>query len=196
MNGNQIHFQHNEFNVLNFQTLWQLYHQSIDDVSHIRLVQLHCLWIYGVNHKEATCCCLFSFGCFTFKTKHFTNNSTDDLEIETSLDFKSIYGILAVNEFVYHNHVWFRRKNMFYPQQWGEKETKYSQLQKQFSHKSCDGRVVKAMDLKSIGLCPHRFEPCRQRSVLNIYQQIVVLLSFKTYIRWPVWGSNPRHSRY
>ena len=31
---------------------------------------------------------------------------------------------------------------------------------------SCRGRVVKAMDLKSIGLCPHRFEPCRQRSLL------------------------------
>ena len=28
----------------------------------------------------------------------------------------------------------------------------------------CRGRVVKAMDSKSIGLCPHRFESCRQRS--------------------------------
>ena len=27
----------------------------------------------------------------------------------------------------------------------------------------CRGRVVKAMDSKSIGLCPHRFESCRQR---------------------------------
>ena len=36
------------------------------------------------------------------------------------------------------------------------------------SHGGCRGRVVKAMDLKSIGLCPHRFEPCRQRSVLSL----------------------------
>ena len=30
------------------------------------------------------------------------------------------------------------------------------------------GRVVKAMDLKSIGLCPHRFEPCRQRRIFVV----------------------------
>ena len=30
---------------------------------------------------------------------------------------------------------------------------------------SCDGRVVKALDLKSNGIFPHRFEPCSQRSV-------------------------------
>jgi hypothetical protein len=30
-------------------------------------------------------------------------------------------------------------------------------------HFSCDGRVVKAIDSKSIGLCPHRFESCSQR---------------------------------
>ena len=29
---------------------------------------------------------------------------------------------------------------------------------------SSRGRVVKAMDLKSIGLCPHRFESCRLRN--------------------------------
>ena len=28
---------------------------------------------------------------------------------------------------------------------------------------SCDGRVVKALDLKSNGQCPRRFEPCSQR---------------------------------
>ena len=28
---------------------------------------------------------------------------------------------------------------------------------------SCDGRVVKALDLKSNGIFPHRFEPCSQR---------------------------------
>ena len=28
---------------------------------------------------------------------------------------------------------------------------------------SCGGRVVKAMDLKSIGVSPHRFESCPQR---------------------------------
>lgn len=28
---------------------------------------------------------------------------------------------------------------------------------------SCDGRVVKALDLKSNGVSPHRFEPCSQR---------------------------------
>ena len=32
---------------------------------------------------------------------------------------------------------------------------------------SCRGRVVKAMDLKSIGIFPHRFEPCRQRYVFT-----------------------------
>ena len=28
---------------------------------------------------------------------------------------------------------------------------------------SCDGRVVKALDLKSNGVSPRRFEPCSQR---------------------------------
>ena len=28
---------------------------------------------------------------------------------------------------------------------------------------SCDGRVVKALDLKSNGIFPRRFEPCSQR---------------------------------
>ena len=30
-------------------------------------------------------------------------------------------------------------------------------------HTSCDGRVVKALDLKSNGVSPRRFEPCSQR---------------------------------
>ena len=29
----------------------------------------------------------------------------------------------------------------------------------------CDGRVVKALDLKSNGIFPRRFEPCSQRCV-------------------------------
>ena len=31
--------------------------------------------------------------------------------------------------------------------------------------RSCDGRVVKALDSKSNGIFPHRFEPCSQRVV-------------------------------
>ena len=34
-------------------------------------------------------------------------------------------------------------------------------------HTSCDGRVVKALDLKSNGVSPRRFEPCSQRT--NIF---------------------------
>ena len=34
-------------------------------------------------------------------------------------------------------------------------------------HTSCDGRVVKALDLKSNGVSPRRFEPCSQRK--NIF---------------------------
>ena len=34
---------------------------------------------------------------------------------------------------------------------------------------SC-GRVVKALDLKSNGLCPRRFEPCQLRTVLSSFQ--------------------------
>ena len=41
---------------------------------------------------------------------------------------------------------------------------------------SCRGRVVKAMDLKSIGVSPHRFEPCRQRSVLCVIQHVYCVL--------------------
>ena len=48
--------------------------------------------------------------------------------------------------------------------------------------KSCRGRVVKAMDLKSIGLCPHRFEPCRQRSLLILYYHYKPLQSFEYLI--------------
>ena len=32
----------------------------------------------------------------------------------------------------------------------------------------CDGRVVKALDLKSNGVSPHRFEPCSQR-IFNLF---------------------------
>ena len=32
---------------------------------------------------------------------------------------------------------------------------------------SCDGRVVKALDLKSNGVSPRRFEPCSQRIFLH-----------------------------
>ncbi len=35
------------------------------------------------------------------------------------------------------------------------------------SLRSC-GRVVKAMDLKSIGVSPRRFEPCRLRVVIDL----------------------------
>ena len=34
---------------------------------------------------------------------------------------------------------------------------------------SCRGRVVKAMDSKSIGIFPRRFESCRQRVILKDY---------------------------
>ena len=33
---------------------------------------------------------------------------------------------------------------------------------------SCDGRVVKALDSKSNGVSPRRFEPCSQRSVCPV----------------------------
>ena len=44
----------------------------------------------------------------------------------------------------------------------GRKQTpsKYEKCQQ-----SCDGRVVKALDLKSNGNFPHRFEPCSKRSI-------------------------------
>ncbi len=41
--------------------------------------------------------------------------------------------------------------------------------------KWCRVRVVKEIDLKSIGLCPRRFEPCRHRSLSlkkNIFQNL------------------------
>lgn len=34
---------------------------------------------------------------------------------------------------------------------------------RRFFRGSCDGRVVKALDLKSNGVSPRRFEPCSQR---------------------------------
>ena len=44
----------------------------------------------------------------------------------------------------------------------------------------CDGRVVKASDLKSDGQCPRRFEPCSQRIFLQVLD---LLLLQKT---WPL----------
>ena len=50
----------------------------------------------------------------------------------------------------------------------------------------CDGRVVKALDLKSNGVSPRRFEPCSQRFFFLFYfftvispQQAVVVSAFK-----------------
>ena len=39
---------------------------------------------------------------------------------------------------------------------------------------SCDGRVVKALDLKSNGIFPRRFEPYSQRYFLNRFPLLVV----------------------
>ena len=41
---------------------------------------------------------------------------------------------------------------------------------------SCDGRVVKAMDLKSIGIFPRRFEPCSQRNIFSFTTAAVLYL--------------------
>ena len=41
-------------------------------------------------------------------------------------------------------------------------------------HVSCDGRVVKALDLKSNGIFPRRFEPYSQRYFLNRFPLLVV----------------------
>ena len=46
---------------------------------------------------------------------------------------------------------------------------------------SCDGRVVKALDLKSNGIFPRRFEPCSQRNhflgPIHIHSTITIFLS-------------------
>ena len=39
---------------------------------------------------------------------------------------------------------------------------------------SCDGRVVKALDLKSNGVSPRRFEPCSQRIVFFLFLHVYV----------------------
>ena len=48
--------------------------------------------------------------------------------------------------------------------------------------KCCNGRVVKALDSKSNGIFPRRFEPCSQRLVLNSElrecAEVVVKLEF------------------
>ena len=36
--------------------------------------------------------------------------------------------------------------------------------------KSCDGRVVKALDLKSNGIFPRRFKSCSQRDLLDLLE--------------------------
>ena len=41
-------------------------------------------------------------------------------------------------------------------------------------HSSCDGRVVKALDLKSNGIFPRRFEPYSQRYFLNWFPLLAV----------------------
>ena len=38
----------------------------------------------------------------------------------------------------------------------------------------CDGRVVKALDLKSNGIFPRRFEPCSQRSLFGIHYLLTI----------------------
>ena len=40
----------------------------------------------------------------------------------------------------------------------------------------CDGRVVKALDSKSNGIFPHRFEPCSQRSSLLRLKYVIFFL--------------------
>ena len=43
-------------------------------------------------------------------------------------------------------------------------------------------RVVKEIDLKSIGLCPRRFESCRYRyyldSAINIFDDVFIILLY------------------
>ena len=43
---------------------------------------------------------------------------------------------------------------------------------------SCDGRVVKALDLKSNGIFPRRFEPCSQRYFFFFFSFFFFLLLF------------------
>ena len=43
---------------------------------------------------------------------------------------------------------------------------------------SCDGRVVKALDLKSNGIFPRRFEPYSQRNFLHVKHRTTVQVVF------------------
>ena len=47
----------------------------------------------------------------------------------------------------------------------------------------CDGRVVKALDSKSNGIFPRRFESCSQRGYFLLFAQSLTSLgqSFNTY---------------
>ena len=47
----------------------------------------------------------------------------------------------------------------------------YEQLEQ-----GCDGRVVKALDPKSNGIFPHRFEPCSQRSFFLRLKNVIFFL--------------------
>ena len=42
-------------------------------------------------------------------------------------------------------------------------DKKYADIHTRLEKRSCDGRVVKALDLKSNGIFPRRFEPYSQR---------------------------------
>ena len=42
---------------------------------------------------------------------------------------------------------------------------------------SCDGRVVKALDLKSNGVSPRRFEPCSQRYFYFLFPSTIIIIS-------------------
>ena len=55
---------------------------------------------------------------------------------------------------------------------------------------SC-GRVVKALDLKSNGLCPRRFEPCQLRYMLLPIREVG-----RENICCLLWGLNPRPPVY
>ena len=50
------------------------------------------------------------------------------------------------------------------------------------------GRVVKALDLKSNGVSPRRFESCRMRTAI-----LSLLVCKKRILVCQVWGSNPRN---
>ena len=58
----------------------------------------------------------------------------------------------------------------------------------------CDGRVVKAMDLKSIGIFPRRFEPYSQRVPFNFSHNFIVGDSIWSWVavqyRHQFWKKN------